>query len=811
MITEEHRKSGRAGKMDQNEYTLPGIMNYLQNEFIQIEKIKISNNLEISEMKFKISKLESATNSLNSMNNKLVYENEHLKKDNLKLLNVIRDLKSEMKDLRKGSEEQLTSENSKPNDSQRRDEENLKKLISSSNDIEGQPADEEINSHSSNVINSKANTDAFKKSEECPEGISNDVDEELRSIIGHLSSNKSQTSLIKDLNLNTTNNGSSTSSDIDLTPLVTSRKFLQDCMKEMFYLIKNDQNQHQQQQQHSTINIFEKYNYLRDLKHFEMINSQNNNASNHSTHDNLDQLSGNNQKLNFDSQTKQQQIQNQQTGDNDYTLLLRTPDLIEDEKSNNPQSETSSVKFKEAPQIKSNQQQVNASSVANELDEYYDSDLETIINEDKSTPDPLMIHEKMDLLENDSIMESPIKTKDLSDKDLSGGIIIDGGSEYQLNEVVIDLSQLNKDNGKEKVIKSLSKIDLPFDKETEITKFEINENQKDILYVTANDKKLKRGELLLTDSTHSKIEFKEIKESSLKERMFNSVKWLNESTFMVYKEPTKISIYKDYKKVHSIDLFLDLNTQLRKLKETKKLSHKSSDKNDEEDDDDDEIDLLPLRDNTILNIDSCADKLLINCSKFYYIYDINTLNLIGFKSLTNIPLSLKFGKFHNKDDIFFIFNNNLIEMYNSKEDSEFVLLDNSKFNINIDNIAEIDSSCLLIRASISNKQISYYKFDINENRVTKKFTLKNIDTTEFSDSSRTGDNVIEVFNGNYLLQLTNVGLIVIDLIKGDVYKEFVYYDKDIDSSSHTLLFSWLQKEKGKFVLAGAEGLKCYII
>lgn len=144
--------------MEQPEYTLPGIMNYLQSEFTQIEKMKITTRLETLEMKFKIAKLEGIKNLLTIANNKLASENASLKRDNLKLLNIISELR-------------------------------------------GSPS-----------------VDKLKSSK---------LDSELAQIIESLS--PSNVALLKE----------DLSEEVNLTPLVTLRRFLQDCMKEMFYLIKN--------------------------------------------------------------------------------------------------------------------------------------------------------------------------------------------------------------------------------------------------------------------------------------------------------------------------------------------------------------------------------------------------------------------------------------------------------------------------------------------------------------------------------------------------------------------------------------------
>lgn len=51
-------------------YTLPGVISYLTSEFTNLERYKIVNNIEKSEMKFKIQLLVSEVNSLKFLNNK---------------------------------------------------------------------------------------------------------------------------------------------------------------------------------------------------------------------------------------------------------------------------------------------------------------------------------------------------------------------------------------------------------------------------------------------------------------------------------------------------------------------------------------------------------------------------------------------------------------------------------------------------------------------------------------------------------------------------------------------------------------------
>lgn len=51
-------------------YTLPGVISYLTSEFTNLERYKIVNNIEKSEMKFKIQLMASEVNTLKFINNK---------------------------------------------------------------------------------------------------------------------------------------------------------------------------------------------------------------------------------------------------------------------------------------------------------------------------------------------------------------------------------------------------------------------------------------------------------------------------------------------------------------------------------------------------------------------------------------------------------------------------------------------------------------------------------------------------------------------------------------------------------------------
>lgn len=52
------------------QYTLPGVINYLTSEFTNLERFKITTNLEKSEMKYRIIELQGEVNSLKVMNEK---------------------------------------------------------------------------------------------------------------------------------------------------------------------------------------------------------------------------------------------------------------------------------------------------------------------------------------------------------------------------------------------------------------------------------------------------------------------------------------------------------------------------------------------------------------------------------------------------------------------------------------------------------------------------------------------------------------------------------------------------------------------
>ena len=69
-------------------YTLPGVISYLTSEFTNLERYKVVNNIEKSEMKFKIQLLVSEVNSLKFVNEKQVLR--------------IKELEAELKAARSG-------------------------------------------------------------------------------------------------------------------------------------------------------------------------------------------------------------------------------------------------------------------------------------------------------------------------------------------------------------------------------------------------------------------------------------------------------------------------------------------------------------------------------------------------------------------------------------------------------------------------------------------------------------------------------------------------------------------------------------
>ncbi|KAF6068755.1 Striatin family protein [Candida albicans] len=71
--------------MSEPTYTLPGVINYLTSEFTKLEQFKIVNNLERSEMKFKIKELEGEIKSLTFTNKLQKKTIERLQTENKKL------------------------------------------------------------------------------------------------------------------------------------------------------------------------------------------------------------------------------------------------------------------------------------------------------------------------------------------------------------------------------------------------------------------------------------------------------------------------------------------------------------------------------------------------------------------------------------------------------------------------------------------------------------------------------------------------------------------------------------------------------
>lgn len=77
-------------------YTLPGVINYLTNEFTNLERFKIMNNLEKSEMKYKITQLQGELNSLKYSNEEQKLTISQLKKENAQLRQQLgQDVKEE--------------------------------------------------------------------------------------------------------------------------------------------------------------------------------------------------------------------------------------------------------------------------------------------------------------------------------------------------------------------------------------------------------------------------------------------------------------------------------------------------------------------------------------------------------------------------------------------------------------------------------------------------------------------------------------------------------------------------------------------
>ena len=80
-----NNKNQNQPSMSEPTYTLPGVINYLTSEFTKLEQFKIVNNLERSEMKFKIKELEGEIKSLTFTNKLQKKTIERLQTENKKL------------------------------------------------------------------------------------------------------------------------------------------------------------------------------------------------------------------------------------------------------------------------------------------------------------------------------------------------------------------------------------------------------------------------------------------------------------------------------------------------------------------------------------------------------------------------------------------------------------------------------------------------------------------------------------------------------------------------------------------------------
>ena len=74
-------------------YTLPGVINYLTSEFTNLERYKIMNNLEKSEMKYKINQLQGEVNSLKYIGERQANRINLLEKENALLKEKIQSTK----------------------------------------------------------------------------------------------------------------------------------------------------------------------------------------------------------------------------------------------------------------------------------------------------------------------------------------------------------------------------------------------------------------------------------------------------------------------------------------------------------------------------------------------------------------------------------------------------------------------------------------------------------------------------------------------------------------------------------------------
>ena len=70
---------------EKSEYTLPGVINYLTSEFTDLERFKIFNNIEKSEMRSKINQLQSEVDTLKLTKEKQRTQLDELRKKNRQL------------------------------------------------------------------------------------------------------------------------------------------------------------------------------------------------------------------------------------------------------------------------------------------------------------------------------------------------------------------------------------------------------------------------------------------------------------------------------------------------------------------------------------------------------------------------------------------------------------------------------------------------------------------------------------------------------------------------------------------------------
>lgn len=873
--------------MDSSEYTLPGIMNYLQSEFTQIEKMKIANNLELSEMKFKIAKLEGLKNALNITNNKLVDDLNGLKKDNTKLLSVIYQLKQENSQLKRS----LASFNKDSNSE-------------AESQADSKPAEEEEDSK---------------------------IDKELRALISGLASTKSQALLIKDikeLSLKTTlEDGSDAVSSLDLTPLVTSRKFLQDCMKEMFYLIKNgngnivnnindfnfDNNLDNEQlkdpngnQNTGNFNIFDKYNYSlaeeqhemqleneriieEQQKRQQLLQEQQQQQHKHQQrqqrqqqrrqqhpqqHQDLMQTlqedpddgkgfslsddasinsSGNESNSAtsnfFESPTRDQfysmnKNKNGSTGNeadthSQFTLLLRSPDLLHYSKLNSNSTSENKIeetnedskqmpRIKEAPQIEPQQSRLAApvapekgqlrgnNRVNNDNDDVYfdvdtQSDAETIVetdNDDFVEENGVNAHSRNSGSNVESLLESPRK-RDIKLDIIEEHDVID---EEENKKHVLEIGDDQESDTK----KIEPKIKL-FNPNVPgiIEEFAFNESTNEALIYSF-------GTLKVTAIKNYKLNVDEAQKKGLQFSGNIQSKWLNNNHFVVFDNHDShiLKVYnkKTLAEVRQINVINDLKEQNQKEKENNQKKSKNSSIGDDEDSDEDE-NFMRLSDSTIIGIDVSrkAQKLLVSCTKFFYIYDIASASEI--KLIKSSPvlaeegasrLSIKQGAFINEHEILFLTIDGMLKKFTlpNKDKSldgekeahhgeiiasflpnqnlvKFIIIDNAKRG------PSSASQILLIFSDLSKKLIAYQLLDTTNGQVLQDRSLvvkhSNYNAKLFNDiGNETNTNDIKVyayFEKDQLYVLEKVPhakelINVIDFYQRKLVSQISYFDTD---------------------------------